>query len=367
MADGGTGLDITDDVAIRLLSDAAREEAIRHDGRHFFDDKSSAIVFLESPAIRSGWVRWCLERDDRIRLEALGTVHAHFPSYATRTDIASQSPWRELIEEFAVAQQRRADGDPDLIVEVLGSHDRGVRGVVEAVTADGEHHLVSAESLAAAESPRSRFCRDLSRCTVVQAPPEYPGGCSPQRRAPTPNAMPLSDPADAVSARHEIVHVAHRGLVDALELLTGVDDGVGASDAANVRITVWRTGQTAEAGGPAVSSARVRLEARGRRLPAGEARLLGGQDNGAGLLADVVVSISALRAALTGGAQHVLHFRDDGRLRIESWCAEPHSAVIDTLDGGTADSPLTTLANGDGVVSGGPDVVEDVDDATLSL
>lgn len=367
MADGGTALDITDDVAIRLLSDAARAEALRHDGRHFFDDKASAIVFLESPAIRSGWVRWCLERDDRIRLEALATVHAHFASYVARTDIASRSPWRELIEEFAVAQQRRADGDPDLVVDVRRSQHAGISGVVEAVTADGEHHLVTAESLAGAQSPRSRFCRDLSRCTLVQPPRKaLSRSASPRQPAPVLSAMPLSGRAEALSAGHEVVHVAHRGLVDALELLTGVDDGLGADDGATVRITVCRSSQRAEAHDPAVASARVRLEAGGRRLPAGEARLLGGDAAPTGLLADVVVSIGSLRAALEGGAQHVLHFRDDGRLRVESWCAEPHSAVIDTLDGGNTASTLGALANGERVAVSGPDI-EDLGETTMSL
>jgi len=341
---GGIGVAADDDVAVRLFSDAARAEAVRRDGRHFFDETASAIVFLESPAIRSGWVRWCLEADDRIQMQAVTTVLEHFPEYARAQAIESDPHWRTLIEEFDVAQRRREDGDPDLVVDVFGAAHTGIKGVVEAVTADGTHHLVTALSLAAARSPRSRFCRDLGLCVVVDAPPGYErarAGRAPGSRPREAGSAELASAAvDAGLARrptaasgterHELVHVAHRGLLDALELLVGPNGRTTAgTHRADVRITVRRMSPPGDPASSAQGLARVRLEAGGRSLPAGDAWLLDTISGTERVLADVRVSATALHRALVGGIAHVLHFRDDGALRIEALSAEPHSSTID--------------------------------------
>jgi hypothetical protein len=340
----GVGVAADDDVAVQLFSDAACAVATRQGGRHYFDEMASAIVFLESPEIRAGWVRWCLEADDRIQLQAVTTVLEQFPEYAGRAGVESQPHWRTLIKEFEVAQRRRDASDPDLVVDAFGVFRTGLKGVVEAVTADGAHHLVTALSLSSAKSPESRFCRDLNRCSVVPPPPGYIWArIGQQRRTEAPIEAECADVAaaaidDAVAKRpipgsddargHELVHVAHRGLLDALELLLGPNnDALANADDPTVRITVQPISAAAGATS-AATSARVRLAARGRSLPAGDARLVGLRSGSEAVAADVGVSARALRSALAGGTAHVLHFRDDGQLRIEALSAERRCSTI---------------------------------------
>jgi hypothetical protein len=240
-----------------------------------------------------------------------------------------------------MAQRRRANADPDLIVDAVGSVHTGMNGVLEAVTADGAHHLVTAVSLSSAYSPASRFCRDLSRCTTVPVPPDYAWARIGQRAAvaspPARERVDLAEAAveDAMASRpgprsgrrHEMVHVAHRGLLDALELLLGPggDTHANNEDPA-VRVTVQ--GVTGTEGYRDSVSARVRLSALGRSLPAGDARVVGARQDSRPIAADVRVSGCALRQALAGGTAHVLHFRDDGQLRVEALSARPRSTTI---------------------------------------